>query len=109
MATALGAKPAAGRQRWCSPIRLDTRRRPMSSCCSIRLYATTVLADDAMRQVVVTGSADTQAQVKAAIDQIDHAGKSTQPPNSTHRARSASHNSLANDRQTDSPRSDPLA
>ncbi|MEZ6150263.1 MAG: secretin N-terminal domain-containing protein [Pirellulaceae bacterium] len=34
----------------------------------------TVLADDKLRQVVVTGSLETQAQVKAAIDQIDRTG-----------------------------------
>ncbi|MCA9182331.1 MAG: hypothetical protein KDA51_12785, partial [Planctomycetales bacterium] len=75
MATALGAKPAAGRQKVVLAYPLEH-----AAATNVKLLLdqivrdATVLADDKLRQVVVTGSLETQAQVKAAIDQIDRTG-----------------------------------
>ncbi|MCA9183790.1 MAG: hypothetical protein KDA51_20150, partial [Planctomycetales bacterium] len=76
MATALGAKPAAGRQKVVLAYPLEhTAATNVKLLLDQIVRDATVLADDALRQVVVTGSAETQSQVKAAIDQIDREGK----------------------------------
>ncbi len=79
LTAALGAKPAVGRQKVVLAYPLT---HAMATNVKLLLDQivrdATVLADDKLRQVVVTGSLETQSQVKAAIDQIDRTGSTQQ-------------------------------
>ncbi|MEO8271003.1 MAG: hypothetical protein ABI557_14870, partial [Aureliella sp.] len=80
LALALGAKPPVARQKVVLAYSLAH-----ATATNVKLLLdqivrdATVLADDKLRQVVVTGSLESQAQVKAAIDQIDRSGSQHQP------------------------------
>ena len=79
VAEALAAKPDMDRQKVVIAYPLT-----QATATNVKLLLdqivreATVLADDKLRQVVVTGSLQTQAQVKAAVDQIDRAGVAPQ-------------------------------
>ena len=79
VADALGAQPETDRQKVVIAYPLA-----QAAASNVKLLLdqivrdATVLADDKLRQVIVTGSLHTHSQVKAAIDQIDGAGGAPQ-------------------------------